>query len=106
MTEFIQVVTTTATKDEALRIARKLVEERLAACAQVSGPITSVYRWQGKVEQAEEWYCTIKTRQSLFAQVAAAIREVHSYECPEIVATAVDHISDDYQAWLEREIAG
>jgi periplasmic divalent cation tolerance protein len=105
MTAFIQIATTTSTKEEAQQIAHKLVELRLAACAQVTGPVTSVYRWEDKIEQAEEWLCTIKTRGSLFAKVAAAIREIHSYQCPEIVATPIVEASDDYLAWLDRELA-
>ena len=61
---FIQVVTTTALREEAERIARELVEARLAACAQVVGPIASTYRWQGKIETAEEWQCWVKTEAS------------------------------------------
>lgn len=70
---------------------------------QVSGPLVSVYHWQGKVETGEEWLCTLKTRETLFEQVTAAIREVHSYQCPEIIATAIIAASPDYLAWLERE---
>ena len=105
MTSFIQIVTTTATHDEAEQIARMLIEHRLAACAQVTGPVTSVYHWQGKVEEGDEWLCTLKTRESLFEKVAAAIREVHSYQCPEIVATQILEASGDYLAWLERELS-
>lgn len=105
MTPFIQIATTTATRDEALRIARTLVEHRLAACAQVTGPVTSVYRWQSRVEEGEEWLCTVKTRASLFEKVATAVRELHSYQCPEIVATPIAEASAEYLAWLERELA-
>ena len=103
MTPFIQIATTTATKDEAQQIAAMLIAHRLVACAQVSGPLVSVYHWQGKVETGDEWLCTLKTRETLFEQVTAAIREVHSYQCPEIVATPIIAASPDYLAWLERE---
>lgn len=106
MANFIQIATTTATRDEAEQIARMLVDARLAACAQVTGPVKSVYHWQGRVEDGEEWACTIKTRDNLFAKVETAIREVHSYQCPEIIATPMVAISEDYQAWLERELGG
>lgn len=105
MTDFIQVTTTTASRDEAEHIARRLVENRLAACAHISQPVTSIYRWQGKVEHAEEWVCTLKTRAALFAEVAQAIRTHHSYQCPQIVATAIVDASEDYLAWLEQETA-
>lgn len=104
MTPYIQIANTSATRDEAERIARMLIEQRLAACAQVTGPVTSVYHWQDRVEEGEEWLCTLKTRASLFEKVATAIREVHSYQCPEIVATPITEASADYLAWLEREL--
>ncbi len=105
MTTFIQIATTTATREEAQKIARMLIEHRLAACAQVSGPVMSVYHWQGQVEEGEEWLCTLKTRASLFEKVATAIHEIHSYQCPEIMATPVVEASADYLAWLERELS-
>lgn len=103
MSDFIQVRTTTNTEAEAHAIARALVEQRLAACAQISGPITSVFRWQGAIEQGTEWQCAVKTRAELFDQVAAVIRELHSYDCPQIVAVPLVGVSDDYRAWLEQE---
>jgi len=101
MSAFIQLIITTATRDEALRMARTLVEQRLAACGQVSGPITSIYPWQGVIETTEEWRCTLKTRAALFAAVATAIRALHSYAVPQIISTPLDAISADYQAWLD-----
>ncbi len=104
MNRFIQVVTTTETKEEAERIARALVEGRLAACVQVDGPVSSVYRWKGSVEQAEEWRCTAKTRRSLFAEVARAIRREHTYEVPEIVASELVEGSPAYVKWLDEQL--
>lgn len=106
MTPFIQIVTTTGTQAEAQQIAAVLIEQHLVACAQVSGPLASIYHWQGKVESNEEWLCTLKTRETLFEQVTAAIRAVHSYQCPEVIATPIIAASPDYLAWLEREVAG
>jgi periplasmic divalent cation tolerance protein len=103
MTSYIQVVTTTARQEEAQRIARELVEKRLAGCAQVVGPITSIYRWQGKIETDEEWQCWCKTRGELFAQVEEAIRAIHPYEVPEILAVPVVAGSERYLAWLEEQ---
>ena len=105
MTDALQVVTVAASQEEAAKIAHALVSRRLAACAQVSGPITSTYHWQGKVETSQEWVCTIKTRQSHYAAVAAAIRGLHSYEVPEILATAVVSGDRDYLNWLAGELA-
>ncbi len=104
MTDVIQVVTTLPKQDDAQRIAETLVERRLAACAQViCGPIRSTYRWKGKVESAEEWLCVVKTRRELFAAVEAAIREMHPYEVPEILALSVLDGSADYLAWVMDE---
>lgn len=106
MSDFIQVFTTTARKQEAEQIARTLVEERLAACVQILGPITSTYHWQGAVETSEEWLCLIKSRQELFAKVEAAICRIHPYEVPEIVALPIVAGSQGYLTWLQRETGG
>lgn len=106
MSSAIQVVTTTATKADAQRIAEQLVARRLAACVQIDGPLESWYRWQGKLEQATEWRCAIKTRSSLFAQVEQALRELHPYDEPEILAFEVTAGSAGYLAWLEGETKG
>ena len=99
----IQVITTTARREEAERIARELVETRLAACVQIVGPITSTYRWRGKIETDEEWQCWAKTRGELFARVEEAIRRIHPYEVPEILAVPIVAGSAGYLAWLEGE---
>jgi periplasmic divalent cation tolerance protein len=103
MSSYVQVVTTTARREEAERIARDLVEKRLAACVQIVGPITSVYRWQGKIETDQEWQCWCKTRGELFARVEEAIRALHPYEVPEILAMPIAAGSARYLAWLEVE---
>lgn len=103
MTDHIQVVTTTATQEDAQRIAQTLVESRLAACVQIVGPITSTYRWQGKIETGQEWQCVAKTRRDLYAQVEEAIRRAHPYEVPEILALPIVAESDDYGRWLEEQ---
>jgi len=103
MTTAIQVVTTTDSEAAAAEIARRLVERRLAACVQIVGPVASVYRWQGRVEEAREWQCLIKTRRELFDAVAAAIRDAHPYTCPEILAFPVVAGDAAYLDWLERE---
>lgn len=103
MSDYLQVMTTVARKDDAERIARALVEDRLAACVQILGPITSLYRWQGAPETSEEWLCLIKSRQERYAQIEEAIRRLHPYEVPEILAVPVVAGSGDYLAWLEAE---
>lgn len=103
MDTFIQVTTTAEKREDADHIARVLVEKRLAGCVQVLGPITSVYRWKGKVETAGEWLCLIKSRQELYGAVEATIRSLHPYETPEIIAMPVIAGSCDYLRWLETE---
>ena len=106
MDQYLQILTTAATPEEAARIARALVEERLAACVQVLGPITSTYRWKGAIETSQEWQCWIKTRRVLYEQVEQAIRRLHSYEVPEVLAIPVVAGSRDYLAWLDGEVKG
>jgi periplasmic divalent cation tolerance protein len=100
VTDYLQVLTTTGSEEEAERISAALVERRLAACVQVVGPISSRYRWQGKVEHEREWLCLAKTEASRYDEVEAAIRELHSYDEPEIVATAIVAGSAGYLGWL------
>ncbi len=99
----IQIQTTTSNKPEAQKIADRLVKDRLAACAQVVGPISSTYRWQEKVEAAEEWLVLIKTRTELFDNVEVAIRKINSYENPEIIASPIERSSNDYLSWVYAE---
>ncbi|OPY89215.1 MAG: Divalent-cation tolerance protein CutA [Smithella sp. PtaU1.Bin162] len=101
MKTYIQITTTTEIKEQAQIIARYLVEEKLAACVQILGPIASTYRWKGKIETTEEWLCLIKTRGSLYAQVEKAIINLHPYETPEIIAVPIVKGSSDYLAWLD-----
>lgn len=101
---YIQVLTTTESKDDAQRIAKTLTERRLAGCAQVIGPIVSSYWWKGKLETAEEWLCLLKTAGSLYEELEKVLKEVHPYENPEILAMPVIAGSRDYLAWLSAEI--
>ncbi len=104
MTSYIEIKTTTETKEEAKNIAQHLVGEKLAACVQILGPITSTYRWKGKVETAEEWLCLIKTREILYKEVEKAIISLHSYETPEIIAVTIIKGSPGYLNWLDAQV--
>jgi periplasmic divalent cation tolerance protein len=104
MTDAIQVVTTTGSQQEAEKISQALVTRRLAACVQVAGPITSTYHWQGKLETSQEWLCVIKSLQSHYAALEAAIRELHSYDVPEILAFEVARGHRDYLDWLAAQL--
>jgi periplasmic divalent cation tolerance protein len=104
MSEKKIVLTTAGTRDEAAKIARELVDRRLAACVNVTGPIQSVYRWKGAVESAEEWLLLVKTTGEAIDQVQATIKELHSYELPECVVLPVEGGSQEYLAWLEENV--
>jgi periplasmic divalent cation tolerance protein len=105
MSDYVQVLTTTGSEEEASRIASLLVEQQLAACVQVVGPIVSRYRWQGEVEEEREWQCLVKTTRAAYERVEAAIREVHSYDEPEIIATAIVAGSAGYLAWIDKNVS-
>ena len=106
MTDVIQVSTAIDSQEGACQIAQKLVSQRLAACVQVSGPITSTYWWKGNMETAQEWICTAKTRKELYEAVEQAIRTLHPYEVPDIVATPVFLGSQSYLDWIASETTG
>lgn len=100
MTDKLLILTTAGSDSEAKRIATALVERKLAACVNVVPRIQSLYRWQDKVETAEEFLLIIKTMKTQQAQVQSAIRELHTYELPECVAIAVDSGSTEYLEWI------
>lgn len=102
---YIQVTTTTETKEQAEAIARHLVEEKLATCVQITGPIESIYRWKGNVEISQEWLCLIKTSETLFPQVEATIKKLHAYETPEIIAVPITKGSKEYLKWIDESLA-
>ena len=98
--DFRIVFVMAANEAEAAKIAQALVEERLAACVNIAGPIQSTYRWRGTIEKATEYMLIIKTSTRHFSQVEQRVRELHSYEVPEIVAVALAAGSKPYVAWL------
>lgn len=106
MTDKIVVLTTCSTPDEARKIARHLLELRLAACVQLSAPVQSLYHWQGAVEEAEETLLVIKSSRPLFERLRAEIARLHSYSTPEVVALPIIDGAAGYLAWMERELAG
>lgn len=101
MNRYIQVITTISDKSGAEKIAKALINKRLAACVQIAGPIKSIYRWKGKIETAKEWVCVIKTRKNLYEKVEAAIKKIHPYEVPEIIAVPIAAANKDYLKWIK-----
>jgi periplasmic divalent cation tolerance protein len=104
MTEFLQVTTTTSSRQDAEEIAAELISRRLAGCVQVSGPIVSTFRWQGKTETAEEWMCTIKTSRDQLAGIQELLKRIHHYEVPELIATPIVGGSEGYLKWLGEQL--
>lgn len=107
MTEsgYCQVVTTTDSQQAAEALARSAVTARAAACAQVIGPITSVYWWQGAVEQAAEWQVVFKTTTAGSAALLRHVREHHTYDVPEILCLPVVDGHRPYLDWLDAEVS-
>ncbi|MDX2144238.1 MAG: divalent-cation tolerance protein CutA [Rhodospirillaceae bacterium] len=102
----IMVYVTTSNRGEAEAIAEALVQDRLAACVNVLGPIRSIYRWQGQVEKADETVLIAKTRAELFDEVRAKVKSMHSYDVPCIVAYPMVNGYGPYLEWIDAETGG
>ena len=103
MTGCYQVSTSVQSEAAAAQLADALVNERLAACVQVLGPLRSTYRWEGAVEQATEWLCLAKTVEARLPALLARVRALHGYTQPEIVATPISDGDPGYLDWVRRE---
>ena len=99
----LTVLTTTDTAEKAETLAHGAVAARVAACAQVSGPVTSVYRWEGEVRTDREWQVLLKTTAARYDDLEAYLRSAHDYDTPEIIATPVVRGGADYLAWVADE---
>lgn len=104
MTDKIVVLSTCDSQEQAARLARHLVEQRLAACVNILPQVRSFYRWNEKVEDSGEWMLVIKSRRDLFPALCAEIEKMHSYEVPEIIALPVVEGSEAYLGWLDHEL--
>ena len=104
MTDALIVFCTCENEQQARRLATDLVERRLAACVNILPGVHSIYRWQGRVENAEEVLLLIKTTESTFAALAHQIHELHSYETPEIVGIAISNADGNYLDWLRQQV--
>jgi len=103
--EYIMVLTTTESEEEAEKISEELIEQDLGACVQIYGPIRSTYSWKDKVERCEEWMCFIKTSSDKFSEVEEKIKEGHSYENPEIIALPIIGGSQEYLKWVDDNLS-
>ena len=101
----LQVTVAAASREEAERITGSAVEQRLAACGQVIGPVASTYRWEGTVERAEEWLCLLKTTRARFPELQRHVLRTHSYRVPEITATTITAGVTEYLDWIRVETA-
>jgi periplasmic divalent cation tolerance protein len=105
MSEFIVALVTVGSADEGDRLARALVESRLAACVNRLKAVQSIYRWQGKIESSEEVLLIVKTRRDLFERLKEKIQQLHSYQVPEIIALPIIEGSENYLRWLDEDLA-
>ena len=105
MSGCVQLTTTLPDRAAADLIAARVVEERLAACAQIAGPIASTYRWQGAVETASEWFCHLKTTADRADALRRRLRELHPYEVPEIIVLPIVDGDPDYLRWIEQSVS-
>src|SRR4030066_1283743 len=100
MPNFIVVLVTCGSEEEALKISRSLVEERLAACVNLISPVRSIYRWEGKIWDEKEWLLMIKTQRKRFKEIETKVKSLHSYSVPEIIALPIIAGSSSYLDWL------
>jgi periplasmic divalent cation tolerance protein len=104
MSDYVQITTTTGKRQDAEQIASELVSRRLAGCVQVFGPVSSTFRWQDRVETAEEWICTVKTTTAQLSAIQSLLDEIHPYDVPELIATPIVDGSDAYLKWLGKQV--
>ena len=104
MTDKVVILVTTASRDEGKKIARHLVEARLAACVNVSQSLESVYRWEGQVVEEAEFLLIIKSSRELFSEIRTAIAKLHSYKTPEIICLPIVDGSRSYLEWVSDSV--
>lgn len=104
MTDKIVVLVTTANLRESTKIARQLVEAKLAACVNITQPIRSIYRWQGKMADEKEFLLIIKSTRELFPEIKAAVSKIHGYQTPEIICLPIIEGSENYLQWLSDSV--
>jgi len=103
MANYMVIFITTSSIDEAKKLGRTLVEEKLVACSNILSPVHSIYQWKGEMCEGEEALLVLKTKRELFRQIESRVRELHSYDVPEIIAMPIIEGSEDYLSWVESE---
>ena len=104
--DHILIVVTVPSKEEAEKIATALLKKKLIACANIFGPVVSHFWWQGKIDKAEEYIMFMKTKRELFKQVASNVKQLHSYEVPEIIALPIIEGFKPYLEWIDNSLSG
>jgi len=104
MAHYLVVIVTTSTKKEATKIIQSLLKERLIACANIIGPISSLFWWKDKIDEATEFLILMKSHSKLFDKLSKKVKEIHSYEVPEILALPILKGSSSYLNWLEETL--
>ena len=100
MTDKVVILVTASSEDECRKIATHLVEDKLAACVNITQPVVSIYRWEGKIDQDQEYQLIIKSTRELFPEIKTAIARLHSYQTPEIICLPIIDGSPDYLQWI------
>ncbi len=103
MSDYIVIFITTSSLDEAEKMGRALVEEKLVACSNIISPIRSIYRWQGKICDDKEALIILKTKKKLFKQIEKRVKALHSYDVPEVISIPIIEGSNKYLSWLKNE---
>ena len=104
MQEFIVIFVTTNSPRSAKKISQSLVKKKLVACSNIVNKIESVFRWKGKIEKSNEVLLILKTKKNLFDRIVQEVKDLHSYETPEIIALPIACGSEDYLEWIEKEV--
>jgi len=104
MEEYLQIFTTIDNETKAKEIAKRVVKKKLAACVQISSPVNSIYRWEGKIIEDKEWLLIFKSSKKLYDELEGEIKKAHTYDVPEILAMPVVKGNEDYLNWLKKEL--
>ena len=105
MSSYVVVFMTASDKKEALKIVRCLLDDRLIACANIVGPVSSLFWWEGKIDEASEFLVVMKSRKGLFKRLSERVKEIHSYEVPEVIALPITEVLPSYLEWMSASLS-